>query len=45
VRDRTNETHATSLDEFLADITAEIAERRDPVAEAAMDGAKQAKAE
>ena len=28
VRDRTNQTHQTSLDEFVAAITAEIAERR-----------------
>ena len=28
VRDRTNETHQTSLDEFVASVTAEIAERR-----------------
>ena len=28
VRDRTNETHPSSLDEFIADITAEISERR-----------------
>ena len=28
VRDRTNETHAAELDAFIADVTAEIAERR-----------------
>jgi threonyl-tRNA synthetase len=28
VRDRTNETHAAELDDFIADITAEIRERR-----------------
>ena len=28
VRDRTNETHPRELDEFIADVCAEIAERR-----------------
>ena len=28
VRDRSNETHARDLDEFIADVRAEIAERR-----------------
>jgi threonyl-tRNA synthetase len=28
VRDRTNETHQTTLEAFIADVTAEIAERR-----------------
>ena len=28
VRDRTNETHTAELDDFIADVTAEIRERR-----------------